>query len=67
MSVVQESEDGHERYKGELQNVSYMDMERRVLAEYAKFNTRRLKAPMETSEDEANDVDELSNATKPKE
>ena len=47
--------------------ISNIDMERRALAEYAKFNTRRLKAPMETSEDEVNDVDELRNVAKPKE
>jgi hypothetical protein len=44
--------------------VSNIDMERRALAEYAKFNTRRLKAPIETPEDEANDVDELNNVAK---
>jgi hypothetical protein len=47
--------------------VSNIDMERRALAEYAKFNTRRLKALMETPEDEANDVDELNNVAKSKE
>ena len=46
--------------------VSNIDMERRALAEYAKFNTRRLKAPMDTPEDEVNDVDELNNAIKTK-
>ena len=46
--------------------VSNTDMERRALAEYAKFNTRRLKAPMETPEDEPDDVDELNNTIKTK-
>ena len=46
--------------------VSNADMERRALAEYAKYNTRRLKSPADTPEDEPNDVDELNNATRAK-
>jgi len=41
--------------------VSNADMERRVLAEYAKFNTRRLKSPPDLSEEDVSVVDELSN------
>ncbi|MCL1820892.1 MAG: virulence RhuM family protein [Oscillospiraceae bacterium] len=46
--------------------VSNADMERRALAEYVKFNTRRLKTPTEMSEDEISDVDELNEAMKSK-
>ena len=44
--------------------VSNAEMERRVLSEYAKFNTRRLKTPEDT---QADNVDELNNAAKSKE
>jgi len=46
--------------------ISNADMERRALAEYAKYNTRRLKAPMETPENDSGNVDDLSNAVKTK-
>lgn len=44
--------------------VSNADMERHVLAEYAKFNTRRLKSPDETLDTELSDIDELNETAK---
>jgi hypothetical protein len=43
--------------------VSKEDMERRVLAEYAKFNTRRLKSPEQMGDDDAI-IDDFNEATK---
>ena len=44
--------------------VSNVDMERLVLVEYAKFHTRRLKAP-ELIEDDNTVIDDLNEAAKP--
>ena len=46
--------------------VSNTDMERLVLGEYAKFHTRRLKAPEPTDNDDSV-IDDLSEAAKLKE
>jgi hypothetical protein len=40
--------------------VSSTEMSRRALAEYAKYNTRRLKAPEEYADDKAYDIDDLN-------
>jgi hypothetical protein len=40
-------------------------MERRALAEYAKFHTRRLKSPEPTSDDDVT-IDDLNEAAKSK-
>ncbi|MDR1656906.1 MAG: virulence RhuM family protein [Deltaproteobacteria bacterium] len=45
--------------------VSNADMERRALAEYAKFNTRRLKSPEQASDDNAV-IDDLNETVKSK-
>ena len=45
--------------------VSKEDMERLALAEYAKFNTRRLKAP-EQADDDDSIIDDLNEAAKAK-
>jgi hypothetical protein len=45
--------------------VSNMEMERRALAEYAKYNTRRLKAP-EQADDGDSIIDSLNEAAKAK-
>ena len=46
--------------------VSNAEMERRALAEYAKYNTRLLKTPTEVPEEDVGDVDELNDAAKSK-
>ena len=43
--------------------VSNADMERLVLAEYAKFHTRRLKAPEQIDDDDTI-IDDLNEAAK---
>lgn len=43
----------------------YLAQERRILAEYAKFNTRRLKAP-ETPDDDGYGIDGLNDVIKEK-
>jgi len=43
--------------------ISNADMERRVLAEYVKYNTRRLKAPEQVDNDD-NIIDDLNEAAK---
>ena len=45
--------------------VSKEDMERLALAEYAKFNTRRLKSPEQADDDDAI-IDDLNEAAKSK-
>jgi hypothetical protein len=45
--------------------ISNADMERRALAEYAKFNTRRLKSPEQAGDDDTI-IDDLNEATKSK-
>jgi len=46
--------------------ISNAEMERLALAEYAKYNTRRLKAPNQTDEDDFS-FDDLNEAAKTKE
>jgi hypothetical protein len=46
--------------------ISNENMERLALAEYAKFNSRRLKAPSDMIDDGVTDVDELENVSKSK-
>lgn len=43
--------------------VSHAEMERRALAEYAKFNTRRLKSPEQT-DDDGTIIDDLNKSAK---
>ena len=45
--------------------ISNEDMERRALAEYAKFNTRRLKSPKQANGDD-DIIDDLNDAAKAK-
>jgi len=45
--------------------ISNTEMERRALAEYAKFNTRRLKSPEQADENDTT-IDDLNKATKSK-
>ena len=45
--------------------VSHAEMEKRVLEEYAKFNTRRLKMPEQT-EDDNTMIDTLRDTAKPR-
>jgi hypothetical protein len=47
-----------------LGKVSKADMERRVLAEYVKFNTRRLKTQATLELDEFDEMDMLNSANK---
>ena len=46
--------------------VSNTDMEKLALAEYANFNTRRLKMPNESHFDDTADIDELNQASRAK-
>jgi hypothetical protein len=45
--------------------ISNADMERRALAEYTKFNTRRLRTPEQTNDDNSV-IDDLNEAAKTK-